>query len=79
MTPHQRLPGSRWPHLSLRLGPSEQRTPLSEQGEVQPVLVAVRQVQMDGAGCTTTSPGLNSPFLSGGMCSWATEGCVKGV
>lgn len=42
------------------------------------MLAAVRQVQMDGAGCAT-SPGLNSPFLSGGVCSWATEGCVKGV
>lgn len=78
VTAHQGLLGSRWPHLSLRLGPSEQRTPPSEQGELHPVLAAVRQVQMDGAGCTT-SPGLSSPFLSGGVCSWATEGCVKGV
>ena len=68
VTPHQHLPGSRWAHLSLRLGPSEQHAPPSEQGELQPMLAAVRQVQMDGAGCTT-SPGLTSPFLSGGVCS----------
>lgn len=50
----------------------------SEQGEPKPVLAAVRQTQMDGTGYTT-SPGPASPFLLGGVCLRAAEGCVKGV